>query len=124
MTYRVSNAPRIRSALYMLPILAGALLAMTTMASATAEEQVFTLTIKNHRFEPQVLEVPAGQKFKVLVKNQDATPEEFDSYDLDREKVVSGGSEGIVFLGPLDPGTYEFMGEFHSDTAKGKVVAK
>jgi plastocyanin len=127
MTYGKPNSQRVsrvRSALYVLPVLAGALLAMGTTASATAEEQVFTLTIKDHRFEPPVLEVPAGQKVKVLVKNLDSTPEEFDSYDLDREKVVQGGSQGTVFLGPLDPGTYEFMGEFHSDTANGKVVAK
>ncbi len=104
-------------------VLAGALVVALGFA-ARAEDQSVTLTIKNHRFDPAVIEVPAGQKVKLLVRNQDATPEEFDSYALNREKVIPGGSEGIVFIGPLDPGTYEFMGEFNAETAQGKVVAK
>lgn len=98
--------------------------AAISAAHARAEDQVFTLTIKDHQFAPATIEVPAGQKIKLTVRNQDATAEEFDSYDLNREKVIPGGSDGIVFIGPLDPGTYEFMGEFHADTAQGKVVAK
>ena len=104
-------------------VLAGALV-ITLGFAARAEDQAVTLTIKNHRFDPAVIEVPAGQKVKLLVRNQDPTPEEFDSYALNREKVIPGGSEGIVFIGPLDPGTYEFMGEFNAETAQGKVVAK
>jgi hypothetical protein len=102
----------------------GAALWTSATVPARAEPEVFTLTIKDHRFDPEMLEIPAGKKVKVLVRNLDDTPEEFDSYDLDREKVIQGGSEGIVFLGPLDPGTYEFYGEFHMETAAGKVVAK
>lgn len=102
----------------------GAALWMSATVPASAEPEVFTLTIKDHRFDPERLEIPAGKKVKVLVRNLDDTAEEFDSYDLDREKVIQGGGEGIVFLGPLDPGTYEFYGEFHMETAVGKVVAK
>ena len=61
---------------------------------------------------------------KILVRNQDDTAEEFDSYDLNREKVIAGNSEGIVIIGPLDAGTYSFMGEFHADTAHGTIVVK
>jgi plastocyanin len=91
---------------------------------ARAEDDAITLTIKDHRFTPEIVEVPAGKKVKLLVKNEDSTAEEFDSYALNREKVIPGGSQGIVYIGPLDPGTYEFMGEFNADTAQGKVVAK
>ena len=109
-----------------------AALALATLALAIsafgpcawAEDASATLTIKDHKFDPAILEVPAGAKIKLLVRNQDSTAEEFDSYALNREKVIPAGGEGIVFIGPLDPGTYEFMGEFHADTAQGKVVAK
>lgn len=84
----------------------------------------YTLTIKDHRFEPAELTVPAGKPFKILVKNLDSTPEEFESKALKREKVIAGGKEGVVNIGPLKPGTYEFVGEFHEDTAKGRIVAK
>jgi len=105
-------------------ILAVALFAAVPAVPVRAEDPAFILTIKDHRFDPATIEIPAGQKVKLTVRNQDATAEEFDSYDLNREKVIPGSSEGIVFIGPLDPGSYDFMGEFHADTAQGKVVAK
>ncbi|HVM80925.1 MAG TPA: cupredoxin domain-containing protein [Stellaceae bacterium] len=92
--------------------------------AAWADEPVFKLTIQNHRFDPEVLEVPAGVKVKLLVKNLDATPEEFESNELHREKVVPAGQEVPVFIGPLEPGTYPFFGDFNPKTAQGKIVAK
>jgi len=88
------------------------------------DEPTFTLTIKDHRFEPTQLDVPAGVKIKLLVKNADATPEEFESTDLRREKVIAGGQQAIVFVGPLKPGSYEFFGDFNPKTARGRIVAK
>jgi plastocyanin len=100
-------------------------LAASLFAGAVlAQEADFILTIKDHRFEPAELQVPAGKKFRLLVKNLDATPEEFDSSDLRREKVIPGKSQATVLIGPLKPGTYKFVGEFHESTAKGTVVAK
>lgn len=84
----------------------------------------FTLSIKDHRFNPEELQVPAGQKFKLIVKNEDSTPEEFESKSLKREKIVKGNSQIILNLGPLDPGKYEFFGEFHEESAKGRLIAK
>ena len=98
--------------------------AVLAVPAARADDEAVTLVIKDHRFTPEIIEVPAGKKIKLLVKNEDSTPEEFDSYELNREKIISGGSQGIVYIGPLDPGTYAFMGEFNADTAQGKVVAK
>jgi len=92
--------------------------------AARAQDAGFALTIKDHRFEPTELQVPAGKKFKLRVKNLDATPEEFDSSDLRREKVIPGKSEATILIGPLKPGTYKFIGEFHEATAKGTLVAK
>jgi Cupredoxin-like domain len=91
---------------------------------AGATEPAYTLTIKDHRFAPDTLEIPANVRAKLMIKNADPTPEEFDSDSLHREKVIPGGTEGIVFVGPLEPGSYAFMGEYHMDTAKGRVIAK
>ena len=104
--------------------LAALLLASIPLAVLAAGEPELGIVIENHRFVPEKLEVPAGKKVKVTVENKDATPEEFDSDDLRVEKVIPGKSKGIVFLGPLKPGEYKFMGEYHSATAKGVVVAK
>jgi plastocyanin len=89
-----------------------------------AEDDAYHLTIKDHRFEPPSLEVPAGKRVKLLVRNLDPTAEEFDSDDLHREKVIAAGQEGTIFIGPLQRGTYRFIGEFHQATAKGQIVAK
>ena len=73
---------------------------------------------------PSVVEVPAGQKIRLRIINQDPTPEEFESYELNREKVIAGNRETVVFIGPLTPGEYPFFGEFNPRTAQGKVVAQ
>ena len=92
--------------------------------AAAAEMPEFTLIIKNHRFQPSELSVPAGRKVKLIVDNQDPTPEEFESHSLKREKVIKGGSKATIFIGPLQPGSYEFFGEYHESTAKGKIIVK
>jgi plastocyanin len=94
------------------------------VAAALAADDTVTLTIKDHRFEPARLEVPAGKKFNLVVKNLDATPEEFESHDLKREKVIAGKGQATITIGPLKPGTYKFVGEYHEKTAQGQMVAK
>ena len=91
---------------------------------ALAETPVFEIAIKDHKFNPATLEIPSGKKVKLLVKNQDPTPEEFESHELNREKVIAGNSEAIIFVGPLDAGEYPFFGEFNEKTAQGKLVVK
>jgi plastocyanin len=100
-----------------------ALLALLGMASQGLAEE-FSLTIKDHRFEPAELQVPAGQAFTLNVTNQDASPEEFESDDLDIEKVIPGGQSAVIKVEPLDAGQYEFYGEYHEDSAKGVIVVK
>ncbi len=84
----------------------------------------YVLTIKDHRFQPAELSVPANTKVKLRVENQDATPEEFDSHELNREKVIAARSIATIFIGPLAPGRYPYAGEFHQDTAQGVIVAE
>jgi plastocyanin len=92
--------------------------------SAVYAEDTYTLTIKDHQFAPAELKVPAGQKIKLVVINEDGTPEEFESKSLKREKVVAGKGRITLSLGPLNPGAYEFVGEFHEASAKGRIVAE
>lgn len=82
----------------------------------------FTLTLKDHLFSPFKLVVPANTKFKIRLINQDPTPEEFESFSLNREKVVLGQAEAVIYLGPLQPGEYPFFGDFHPDSAKGLLI--
>ena len=91
---------------------------------AFADDDTYTLTIKDHRFAPAQLDVPAGRKLKLLVKNLDATPEEFESHDLKREKVIAGKGQATIVIGPLKPGIYKFAGEYHEATAQGQIIAK
>ena len=82
------------------------------------------MVIKNHRFEPSLLKVPANQRIKLTLQNLDNTPEEFESHTLKREKVIPAGAKAVIYLGPLKPGRYEFIGEFNPATAQGVVVAE
>ncbi len=92
--------------------------------AAFAADADYTLVIKDHRFQPAELIIPAGKKVKLLIENQDATPEEFDSFALNREKVISGHGSATLYIGPLDAGRYPFIGEFNAATAQGVVVAQ
>ena len=95
-----------------------------SISSWAQSRQTVTITIKDHRFNPSPLIAPAGEKFQMKVDNQDPTPEEFESYDLNREKVVNGNKSIIVFLGPLVKGTYKYFGDFHQKTAQGVIIAQ
>ena len=100
------------------------LLFLALPLTAAAEDFSPSLMIKDHRFEPAELIVPANVKFKLIVKNKDPTPEEFESYELKREKVIRGNAELTLFLGPLAPGTYSFFGDFHQDSAQGRLIVR
>jgi len=82
------------------------------------------IVIRDHRFVPTQVAVPANTKVKLMVVNEDATPEEFESHQLNREKVVVGRATIPVFVGPLKPGRYPFFGDFHPDTAQGELLAQ
>jgi len=93
-------------------------------ALAIAQVPEFNLTIKDHKFTPAEVRVPAGKKVKLIVANEDPTPEEFESHSMHREKIIPGKSTGTIFIGPLKPGRYKFEGEFNPKTAQGVVIAE
>lgn len=100
------------------------LLALMLAQGAWAEVQEIRVVIKDHRFEPAEVRVPAATKVMLVVENRDATPEEFESHDLHREKVIAGNKTAKIPVGPLKPGTYKFFGEFHQDTAQGVILVE
>ncbi len=98
------------------------LLLMPVLALAADPEM--SLVIRDHVFVPAEIRAPAGKKILLAVENQDATAEEFESYELNREKVIPPRSKGSVFVGPLAPGRYPFFGDFHADTARGVLIVE
>ena len=93
-------------------------------ALAFAADNEITLVIKDHKFSPAEVRIPAGKKVKLIIDNQDATPEEFESHELNREKIIPAKSKGTVYIGPLKAGKYPFFGEFNQATARGVVIAE
>ena len=93
----------------------------TTLTYASELVEV-DLYIKDHKFSPETLTLPAGKKIRITIHNQDPTIEEFESLDLKREKIILGNSKAVVILAPLKPGEYKFFGEFHEETAQGKII--
>lgn len=99
--------------------------AMVVVATpVVADSSAIPLTLKNHAFSPAEIHVKANEPNVIALTNKDDAAEEFDSTSLKVEKVVTGRSSGNVRLRPLAPGRYPFMGEFHSETAQGVVIAE
>lgn len=111
----------------------GRRIAMTTLLAlattfgafaARADEPEIALVIKNHRYEPAEIRIAAGAKIKLVIHNQDNSVEEFESATLRREKLIPAGQKVVVYIGPLKPGNYPFIGEFNQATAQGRVVVE
>jgi plastocyanin len=102
----------------------GAIVLLAAVGAARADDTDARLVIRDHKFEPAEFSVPAGKKIKLVIENQDATAEEFESHELKREKVVPAKGQVTIFVGPLKPGRYPFFGDFHKDSAKGVLIAK
>ena len=100
------------------------LLVIFAVPQVMAAEEEIAIAIKNNRFEPSEIKVKAGVKIKLKVTNNDPTMEEFESHSLNREKMIHPGKTVTITIGPLKPGAYDFFGEFHPDTAKGKIIAE
>ncbi|HML11628.1 MAG TPA: cupredoxin domain-containing protein [Stellaceae bacterium] len=107
----------------MRPFVFASLLAVALVAPSFADDAEVTITLKDHQFDPSEVPVPAGVKLKLLVKNDQTVTAEFESNSLHREKIVEPGSTIIVYVGPLDPGSYEFFDDFHNST-RGHLIAK
>ena len=101
-------------------------LCFTTMWSSFcfAKTPEYALELKDHLFVPEQLVIPANTKFKLIITNHDDILEEFDSFSLNREKVIFPKQQAIIYVGPLPAGKYKFFGEYHPDSARGKIIIR
>jgi hypothetical protein len=98
------------------------LFVMGVVSSAICDDVVYNIRINKSLFYPDTITVPSGRRFKLVIDNEDSSPEEFDSFELNREKVIMGKASAVIYIGPLKPGTYPFFGEFNPETAQGKLI--
>jgi heme/copper-type cytochrome/quinol oxidase subunit 2 len=94
------------------------------LASAADTPVELALTLEQHRFSPEEFRVKANTPFILVITNKDNEEEEFEISALRIEQIVSGGKTLRVRIPALKPGTYEFVGEFHEETAQGRIVAE
>ena len=94
-----------------------------SVSAAPARQAAVTMTLKDHRFSPPAVSVPAGVPVRITLTNLDGATEEFDSDDLLVEERITPHEKLTFTVGPLKPGAYHFMGEFHAATAQGVVTA-
>jgi plastocyanin len=119
------NFGALRSARHLLSGLALALaLVVPAVPAVSADEAEFTIEVKDHKFSPAEVKVPASTPIKLTVKNLDVTAEEFESHPLGVEKVIAGSGSATIRLKPLAKGSYAFVGEYHEETAKGTLIAE
>ncbi len=100
-----------------------ALLTLSLQAVVLADDPAFSIVMKNNQFVPSAVQIPAGVKVKLVVHNENQTASEFESNQFHREKVVAPGQQITVYVGPLDPGSYEFFDDFHPQT-RGHLIVK
>ena len=100
------------------------LAALLALPAGAAELPTFQIVAKGGRLAPEKLDVPAGQRIKLVIKNEGPGPIEFENLDLRVEKVLSPGAQSFVVTPPLRPGSHTFIDEFHPDTGKMQLIAK
>jgi hypothetical protein len=105
------------------PALLSLLCAAAMTAPSAGATALYELVIEEHRFSPELLEIPANSKIKLLIDNRDPSAEEFESFELNREKVILGHSKTVIYIGPLAVGDYRYFGEFNPATAQGVIRA-
>jgi hypothetical protein len=92
--------------------------------SIQAKRSEYHIEIKNHLFYPAKILIPVNEKVKLVIHNSDDTVEEFDSFDLNREKVIFANRSAVIFIGPLPEGEYSFFGEYNPHSARGKIIVE
>ncbi len=100
------------------------LMLLSSYSLSVLARPIIEIEIRDHLFYPAEIEIAADTKVKLVFLNRDSTAEEIESYELNREKVIPGNSQGVLFIGPLEVGEYPFFGEFFPKTAQGKIIVK
>jgi len=94
------------------------------LEARAGDDPLPAVRFEDQRFEPSELAVPAGAPFQLRVVNGKSEAVEFESFELNRERVVQPGEEVVVYLPALAPGTYRFFDDFHKDAGEGRITAR
>ena len=78
-----------------------------------ADDLTIALSVKAEGFEPPRIAAPAGARIRLEVSNETVTPIEFESFELNRERVVQAGQKATIYLSGLSAGRYEFFDDFN-----------
>ena len=113
-----------RRILWLLQVVLLSIVCSAALVSAADSPPELALILDQHRFSPEELRVKANTPFILVITNKDKEDEEFEISTLRIEQIVSGGKTLQVKMPALKPGTYQFVGEFHEKTAKGRIVVE
>lgn len=92
--------------------------------AAANDMPTFKVLMKDGRIIPETVEVPAGTRFRLEIKNEGPGAAEFESIELKKELVLAPGvTRNMVFF-PMKPGVYKFFDDFHPETGQARIVAK
>ena len=92
-------------------------------ATVAANDTTTQLKFEGGHFAPASFNVTAGAPVKLTVLNNSDSAIEFESFELNRERVVQPGASITVLLPKLDPGNYHFIDDFHHDVPQGTITA-
>jgi len=106
----------------------------TASPSPSPTPGALQLTVGDNFFDPQQLDVTAGQAFVIDVSNVgsaihnvhlDGDDDQFDTGDdiLSSPDVILGGNSAQVGRIHASPGTYDFRCDFHPDQMTGTITA-
>ena len=109
---------------YLIVVFSLTLFATTARAAGAPADDAVELRFENRRFTPQTLTVPANRPFKIKIVNASKEVIEFESFKINREKVIGPGETATINGPALKPGSYDFYDDFHRDVPEGSIVAK
>lgn len=100
-----------------------ALLAVAATVAHADDAVTVKLEMADGKLTPARIEVPAGKRIRIEVRNTGKGAAEFESVELRKEKVLAPGADSVVVIAPQTPGEYKFFDDFHQ-SARGVIVVK
>ena len=85
-----------------------------SVATVAVADQTLQLGVTDKGFDPAELTGPAGQRMKIEVTNRTSAAIEFESFELNRERVIQPGQTVSVYVSGLEAGRYEFFDDFNN----------
>jgi hypothetical protein len=102
--------------------LATALLCLSPPSAAQSAN--FEIIAQDGPLQPAQLQVPAGVKLRITLRNTGKTPVEFESLGLHLERLVQPDSAATVTVPGLSAGSYSIGDEFHPNNGTVQILAR